>query len=197
MYHQIIISTFVTSSFFSLFCSLFLLLTPLAESAATIPISQSFITSTGPNTGTAAAGAVPAIPYTVPLFPTSLSPLTVPIGPIPTFLSSTCKYPNVTSSTNITTRTVIFTPAPSVNQTTVSWTTLPIASLTGDPFCVNQASPQQGIGNHCVCSNGATLSIIPWTKGGNVSDYQPCAYTTVDGGRSQMNATTVVVVGGL
>jgi hypothetical protein len=46
-------------------------------------------------------------------------------------------------------------------------------------FCHNEADPDQGIGNHCVCANGATLGVIPWT-GGNVSDYQPCAYTTVD-----------------
>ncbi|KAK0669176.1 hypothetical protein QBC41DRAFT_224567 [Cercophora samala] len=59
------------------------------------------------------------------------------------------------------------------------WTTLPIASLTGDPFCVNEAAPHEGIGNHCVCQNGETLSVIPFTTGGNVSDYQPCAYTTV------------------
>ncbi|CAP65248.1 uncharacterized protein PODANS_5_4840 [Podospora anserina S mat+] len=59
------------------------------------------------------------------------------------------------------------------------WTTLPIASLTGDPFCINEAAPHEGIGNHCVCQNGETLSVIPFATGGNVSDYQPCAYTTV------------------
>ncbi|KAK4229200.1 hypothetical protein QBC38DRAFT_118674 [Podospora fimiseda] len=97
------------------------------------------------------------------------------------------RYPN-------TTTTVIFTPGPT--NTTTIWTTIPIASITGDPFCINQASPQQGIGNHCVCSNGATLNPIPWTKGGNISDYQPCAYTTVDVGGGRGNTTTVVVVGG-
>ncbi|KAK4201719.1 hypothetical protein QBC40DRAFT_51811 [Triangularia verruculosa] len=59
------------------------------------------------------------------------------------------------------------------------WTTVPIANLT-DPFCINVAAPHEGIGNHCVCENGETLSIIPYTTGVNMSDYQPCAYTTVD-----------------
>ena len=53
-----------------------------------------------------------------------------------------------------------------------TWTTLPISKLTGDPYYVNAADPDHGIGNHCVCKNGATLSNIPWTGGstGNISN---------------------------
>ncbi|KAK3346142.1 hypothetical protein B0T25DRAFT_571298 [Lasiosphaeria hispida] len=76
--------------------------------------------------------------------------------------------------------------------TATSWTTVPIAQLTGDPFCINAADPQQGVGNHCVCKNGATLDIIPYTTGGNVSDYQPCAYTTVEAANS---STSVFATG--
>ncbi|KAK4186280.1 hypothetical protein QBC35DRAFT_554383 [Podospora australis] len=59
------------------------------------------------------------------------------------------------------------------------WTTVPRSQLTGDPFCLNHAAPQQGVNNHCVCKNGATIEIIPRTKGMNMSNYQPCAYTTI------------------
>ncbi|KAK0610582.1 hypothetical protein B0T17DRAFT_544980 [Bombardia bombarda] len=62
--------------------------------------------------------------------------------------------------------------------TSPSWITIPVAQMTSDPFCHNEADPDEGIGNHCVCSNGETVSVIPWTTGGNISDYQPCAYTT-------------------
>ncbi|KAK0714219.1 hypothetical protein B0T21DRAFT_386948 [Apiosordaria backusii] len=72
------------------------------------------------------------------------------------------------------------------------WTTVPIANLTADPFCVNAAAPHEGIGNHCVCQNGETLSIIPYTSGGNSSDYQPCAYTTVDQ-ESESTTSTVAM----
>ncbi|KAK3940871.1 hypothetical protein QBC46DRAFT_449099 [Diplogelasinospora grovesii] len=72
-----------------------------------------------------------------------------------------------------------------------SWTTVPIAQLTTDPFCHNEAAPHEGVGNHCVCKNGATLEIIPFTSGGNLSDYQPCAYTTVD---TLVNSTVTSVV---
>ena len=59
-----------------------------------------------------------------------------------------------------------------------------------DPFCVNEADPQNDIGNHCVCQNGATLDIIPFETGRNMSDYQPCAYTTVDGDVDNNNNNT-------
>ncbi|KAK4457156.1 hypothetical protein QBC42DRAFT_279733 [Cladorrhinum samala] len=122
------------------------------------------------------------------LIPCITHPATpVPISTVSPELSSG-SFPNITTSipplisipfTNLSSFITV-TVTPPLNQTTTIWKTVPIASLTGDPFCVNQASPHQGVGNHCVCSNGATLSIIPWSKGGNVSDYQPCAYTTVD-----------------
>ncbi|KAK3989742.1 hypothetical protein QBC44DRAFT_369802 [Cladorrhinum sp. PSN332] len=154
---------------------LLLLLTPTATATTLL----SFITPTGT-----------AFPSTRPTPASTNSTSFLPPRP-----SASVRYPNTTVTT-----TVIFTPAqtiPPTNQTTV-WTTVPVASLTGDPFCVNQASPQQTVGNHCVCSNGATLGIIPWTKGGNVSDYQPCAYTTVNVGvgGGGVNTTTVVVIGG-
>lgn len=98
-------------------------------------------------------------------------------------------YLNITSSKSKSSSSFTFKTTPFANLTTFTsprWTTLPIASLTGsNPFCVNAADPQNGIGNHCVCQNGETVGVIPWTtqtKGGgnaNVSDYQPCAYTTV------------------
>lgn len=82
----------------------------------------------------------------------------------------------------ITSNTFTFKTTPFANLTTFTspkWTTLPIASLTGNPFCSNAADPDNGIGNHCVCDNGETVGVIPFSKGGNASDYQPCAYTTV------------------
>ncbi|KAK0725078.1 hypothetical protein B0H67DRAFT_569524 [Lasiosphaeris hirsuta] len=79
---------------------------------------------------------------------------------------------------------------------TTSWTTVPIAQITGDPFCINVADPQQGVGNHCVCKNGATLDIIPYTSGGNVSDYQPCAYTTVEAANDSTRAIVTGTGGG-
>ncbi|KAK2067845.1 hypothetical protein P8C59_001551 [Phyllachora maydis] len=65
-------------------------------------------------------------------------------------------------------------------MTDPAWATVPYpALLTRTPFCTNAADPDAGVGNHCVCANGATLDPIPWT-GGNMSTYQPCAYTTVN-----------------
>jgi len=79
-------------------------------------------------------------------------------------------YPNQTTNTSA-----------SMSWTwTWTWTTVPIAQLTGDPFCLNHADPDNNVGNHCVCKNGVTIGIIPYnTTRGNISDYQPCAYTMV------------------
>ncbi|KAK3496245.1 hypothetical protein B0T13DRAFT_281724 [Neurospora crassa] len=81
-----------------------------------------------------------------------------------------------------TSESFTFKTTPFVNLTTFTspkWTTVPIASLTGTPFCSNAADPQNGVGNHCVCENGETVGVISFSKEGNASDYQPCAYTTV------------------
>jgi hypothetical protein len=91
-----------------------------------------------------------------------------------------------------------FLTTPFANLTTFtapSWTTLAIAQLTTEPFCENEADPDQGIGNHCVCKNGATIDIIPYT-GHNLSDYQPCAYTTVDPKQSSATVTICPIITG-
>ena len=59
------------------------------------------------------------------------------------------------------------------------WTTVPPAQRTGDPFCENEADPDNNIGNFCVCKNGATLENIPHGPKTPQPNYQPCAYTTV------------------
>ncbi|KAK3361969.1 hypothetical protein B0T24DRAFT_98912 [Lasiosphaeria ovina] len=83
-------------------------------------------------------------------------------------------------NTNTTGATVTTTDTGALESATI-WTTVPMAQvMTMEPFCVNAADPDQGIGNHCVCKNGATLTPIPYSTGKNLSDYQPCAYTTVD-----------------
>ncbi|KAK0713958.1 hypothetical protein B0T26DRAFT_678230 [Lasiosphaeria miniovina] len=91
-------------------------------------------------------------------------------------------------TTNTTETTTADTGAP---EPATIWTTVPMAQvMTMEPFCVNAADPDQGVGNHCVCKNGATLTPIPYSTGKNLSDYQPCAYTTVD----VANTTSVAAV---
>ena len=91
----------------------------------------------------------------IPPLPSSLEyghgPLT---PPIPNGTASSPKGPPSTSSATLITDTVV-------------WSTLPISQLSGDPYCVNAADPDNGIGNHCICKNGVTLSNIPWTGGAN------------------------------
>lgn len=97
---------------------------------------------------------------------------TVSLNPPPPY------SPRTTSSKSSFT----FKTTPFANLTTFTsprWTTVPVALLTGSPFCSNAADPDAGIGNHCVCKNGQTVGVIPFSKRGDVSDYQPCAYTTV------------------
>ncbi|KAK3387520.1 hypothetical protein B0H63DRAFT_521572 [Podospora didyma] len=88
-----------------------------------------------------------------------------------------------------TTRPPILIPTPSPSTTPLadleaSWTTVPMAVLRqGNPFCWNQAAPQQGIGNHCVCKNGVTIENIPYTdahgRTKGVEEYQPlCKFLT-------------------
>ena len=67
------------------------------------------------------------------------------------------------------------------------WTTIPMSIFTSDdgkePWCLNHADPDQGIGNFCVCGDDTsytTVANIPWTSTKPLSDYQPCAWTTVD-----------------
>ncbi len=103
--------------------------------------------------------------------PSSWTAPTLMVPPLLSWPSSSAPpFPNSTTST----------PA----DTSPTWITVPISQLTGDPFCSNYADPHHGVGNHCVCKNGVTLSIIPFTSGANYSDYQPCAYTTVEGNGS-------------
>ncbi|KAK4180952.1 hypothetical protein QBC36DRAFT_2430 [Triangularia setosa] len=107
---------------------------------------------------------------------------------IPQYNKTYACFPTATATTTSSSSSSSSSTSPSATRDSVIpipdiiWTTVPIANLTTDPFCVNAAAPHEGIGNHCVCQNGETLSIIPYTTGGNVSDYQPCAYTTVDPG---------------
>ncbi|KAK3690115.1 hypothetical protein B0T22DRAFT_188157 [Podospora appendiculata] len=112
--------------------------------------------------------------------------------PPPTTPPTSCVCSATTSETTISyisSLSFLTTPFASLSTfTSPSWTTLPVAQLTTDPFCVNEANPDEGVDNHCVCKNGATIAIIPYTATGNLSDYQPCAYTTVD--ESHTNTTT-------
>ncbi|KAK3386331.1 hypothetical protein B0T20DRAFT_365949 [Sordaria brevicollis] len=115
---------------------------------------------------------------TIPTITTTLT--TVVSKTAHSYKPSTKLPPRPTSSYNASSFT--FKTTPFANLTTFTsprWTTVPIASLTGSPFCSNAADPDVGIGNHCVCKNGQTVGVIPFSKGGNQSDYQPCAYTTV------------------
>ena len=73
------------------------------------------------------------------------------------------------------------------------WTTLPMAQQTADPLCINEADPDAGIDNHCVCgTEGGDYTTLPniqlpkatvtGADGGlvvNASDYNPCGWTMV------------------
>ncbi|KAK3347728.1 hypothetical protein B0H65DRAFT_570867 [Neurospora tetraspora] len=100
-----------------------------------------------------------------------------------TVVSKTVNKPSSTKpSRTSSSKSFTFKTTPFANLTTFTspkWTTVPVASLTGTPFCSNAADPDSGVGNHCVCGNGETVGVIPFSRGGNASDYQPCAYTTV------------------
>ncbi|KAK1774010.1 hypothetical protein QBC45DRAFT_386451 [Copromyces sp. CBS 386.78] len=99
-----------------------------------------------------------------------------------TVVSTTVKPLSTKQPSRTLSEPLTFKTTPFANLTTFTspkWTTVPIASLTGTPFCSNAADPDNGVGNHCVCENGETVGVIPFSKGGNASDYQPCAYTTV------------------
>ncbi|KAK3320152.1 hypothetical protein B0T19DRAFT_468367 [Cercophora scortea] len=103
---------------------------------------------------------------------------------------TSCVCSAKTSETAVSSLSFLTTPFANLSTfTSPSWTTLPVAQLTTDPFCVNEASPHEGIDNHCVCKNGATIAIIPYTAGSNLSDYQPCAYTTVDESKTNTSST--------
>ncbi|KAK3321973.1 hypothetical protein B0H66DRAFT_589785 [Apodospora peruviana] len=114
-------------------------------------------------------------------FPTMqlFSPRSTTGDSLSTTTKTTKTWPTITSSAYLT------TPFTALSTfTSPAWTTVPVAWMD-DPFCVNEADPRHGVGNHCVCKNGATIDVIPvpsHTGNGsnNWSDYQPCAYSTVE-----------------